>query len=227
MRSPLPSTICLLAVISWASASQAASPTPWAPPPGEYRIDSISTSRTHGPTGTIESVEEIDGATGDAKLTQKVPDAREPAVTKVRGKGPVRYCQVAAAPPPVPPGGGCIGKLSVNGDSATTSVPCQGQQQELGVQKVADGVWEKRIRVTPAASPAPRALPAQTVAAMEPVIAKMEARAKVAPPAEAASLRQQINAIKGGGSPGAGSGAPDIEIVQRWTWLSSQCTTSN
>ena len=50
----------------------------------------------------------------------------------------------------------------------------------------------------------------------------MEARAKVAPPDEAASLRQQISAIQGGGI--AGSEGPETEFVQRWTWVANGCS---
>ena len=66
-------------------------------------------------------------------------------------------------------------------------------------------------------------LPPQAMAAMATMAAKMEARAKVAPPAEANALRQQMASMQQqGGAPA--SNAPIVENVQRWTWVSNQCT---
>ena len=204
-----------------APAGMAADATPWLPPPGEYRIDTTSTLRWQTPSGVMERVEQVDGQTGGAVVTQRAPGVPAPVVTRVPGKGPVRECQAAGPPPPVP--GACAGKLAVAGDSAAADVSCDGREQSFEFRKLSEGVWEKRIRVTPAPAATQRSLPPQSAAAMAPVIAKMEARAREAPPEEAESLRRQIQAIRGGGAPA--STAPDVATVQRWTWLASQCSS--
>ena len=212
-------------LLAWAALAAtpglAADATPWLPPPGEYRVDTTTTHRWQTPTGVMERVEQVDGETGNAILTQRAPGVPAPVVTRVAGKGPVRVCQAAGAPPPLP--GACAGKLAVAGDSASAEVPCAGSEQSIEFHKLSDGVWEKRIHLPPAPAAAPQGLSPQVAAAMAPVIAKMEARAREAPPEEAASLRQQIQAIQaGGGSPAAT--APDVATVQRWTWLASRCS---
>ena len=216
-----PTSIGLISSVLLSTVCRAADVAPWLPPPGEYKIDSTTTTRWHTQTGLMERVEQVDGETGQATVTQRAPGAPAPVVTTVPGKGPIRQCQIAAAPP-VPRGGSCAGKLSASGDSASASVPCEGQEQQFDFQKVSLGVWEKRIRMSPSSAPAPGGLPPQAAAAMAPVVAKMEARAKEAPPAEAAALRQQIAAIQRGGGPA--SNGPQVETVQRWTWVSNQCT---
>jgi hypothetical protein len=195
------------------------------PPLGEYKIDTTTTTRWTTATGVMERVEQVDGDTGQATVTQRAPDLPSPVVTKVPGKGPVRQCQVAGAPPVSR--GNCTGPIRTDAGGATANVLCEGQQQDFEFRKIADGVWEKRIRLTPAAAPvqAQGALPPQAAAAMAAMAAKMEARAKVAPPAEATALRQQIASMQrsSGAAPNA-SNTPDVESVQRWTWLSNQCT---
>lgn len=216
-----PKAIGLACGIAFASASTATS-APWLPPLGEYRIDTTTTTRWSSPTGVMERVEEVDGDTGQATVTQRTPDLPAPVVTKVPGKGPIRQCQIAGAPPVSR--GNCTGPLNAQVDGANASVSCEGQQQDFEFRKIAEGVWEKRIRLTPSAAPTPTqgALPPQAAAAMAAMVAKMEARAKVAPPAEANALRQQMAPMQRGGSPA--SNAPEVESVQRWTWLSNQCT---
>jgi hypothetical protein len=217
----LPGRIGLIASCTLASAaSLAASPTPWLPPPGEYRVDTVGTTRYHSPVGTAERIEQLDGETGQTTVIESTSGAASPVVTRYPGKGPNRQCQGAGAPPLIPDGMACASKLAVAGDAASTQVQCHGQTLDIELRKLSDGVWEKRSRTLPAASP--HALPPDAAAAMAPVLAKMEARAKVAPPEEAASLRRQISAIQGGGI--GATDAPETEFVQRWTWRSSACT---
>lgn len=202
------------------AASLAASPTPWLPPPGEYKVDTVSTTRYRTPAGTMERIEQLDGATGQTTVTQTSSGAASPVVTHYPGKGPNRQCQGAGGPPLIPDGMACASKLAVAGDAASSQVQCRGQALELEWRRLSEGVWEKRSRATPVA--ASHALPPDAAAAMAPVLAQMEARAKVAPPDEAASLRQQIAAIQGGGIAGPEGG--ETEFVQRWTWVGSGCS---
>jgi hypothetical protein len=201
----------------------AATSAPWLPPLGEYKIDTTTTTRWNTPTGVMERVEQVDGETGQATVTQRAPDLPTPVVTKVPGQGPIRQCQIAGAPPVSR--GNCTAPLYVQGGAANANVLCEGQQQDLEFRKVGEGVWEKRIRVATAATPAqaPGSQHPQAAAAMAAMAAKMEARAKVAPPAEANALRQQIASMQRGSSPA--SNTPEVESIQRWTWLSNQCTT--
>jgi hypothetical protein len=195
---------------------------PWLPPLGEYKIDSTTTTRWSTPTGVMERVEQVDGDTGQATITQQGPDLPKPVVSTVPGKGPIRHCQIAGAPPVTR--GNCTGKLTAQGDGASANVPCAGQDQDFEFRKVGVGVWEKRIRVAPSSGPQVQGnLPPQAMAAMAAMAAKMEARAKVAPPAEANALRQQMASMQQqAGAPT--SNAPTVENVQRWTWVSNQCT---
>lgn len=199
----------------------AASADAWKPPPGEYRVDTVTTTRWQTPTGVLESIEEVNGDTGQSTVTRRSPGVAAPVVTTVPGQGPVRQCQIIAAPPS-PRDGGCQGQLSQQGGAAAANLSCAGQGQHIEFRKLSEGVWEKRVRLEAAAPQAPvGAMPPEAQAAMASMLAKMEARAKQAPPAEAAALRQQMAAMQrsGGGTPNA----PEVEMVQRWTWLSNQC----
>ncbi|WP_137936453.1 hypothetical protein [Chitinivorax sp. B] len=208
------STLFTLACLVQAPFVIAAS-DPWLPSPGEYQIDMTSTTRTSTPVGVIERIERHDGATGNTTVTLKSPESANPIVMTYPGKGPVRYCQIGYAAAPVST---CVANLTASGDSAIAQSFCQGQQQDMTFRKLGNGVWEKQIRVVPTTTPP---MPANVATAMTPVIEKMEARIKVAPPAEAAALRQQLQSIKGAGTPAAG---PEVESIQRWTLVSNHCS---
>jgi len=191
------------------------------PPPGHYQVDMTSTFRWVVPTGVTERVEQNDGATGRSTVTTTSSSTPQPVVTVYPGSGPHHECQKAGKPIVA---GNCVAKLETHDDVATSTFTCEGQAQQLEFRKISAGVWEKRLKISPARNAAPMALPPQVAAAMAPVIEKMEARARTAPPQEAAELREQIAAIRNGGA--AASAGPDVENVQRWTLISNHCPDS-
>jgi hypothetical protein len=186
------------------------------PPPGLYRLDLSSTTRWATPMGVMERFEQTDGATGRVTVTTKAP-LEKPVVAVHAGDGPRTECQGPAASIAT---GNCVAKTETQGDSLTASFTCEGRAQQISLRKISADEWEKSFKSKPA-SGAPQSLPPQVALAMAPVIEKMETRARVAPPEEAAALRQQIAAIRGGG--GTASNEPEIESVQRWTRISSAC----
>jgi hypothetical protein len=189
------------------------------PPPGQYRVDTTATFRWVDPSGVTERIEQSDGVTGQTTVTTTTPSASKPVVTVYPGSGPHHECQATGAPIVA---GNCVAKLETHGDVASSAFTCQGLAQEVVFQKVAAGVWEKRLKSAPAPGAKAPGLTPQVAAAMAPVIEKMEARARVAPPDEAAALRQQVAAIRRGGAP-ASSNGPEVKSVQRWTFMSNHC----
>lgn len=202
---------CLLLAPSTACLAQAI------PPPGLYQVDLTSTTRWVTPMGVMERLEQTDGATGRVTVTTKAP-SEKPVVTVYPGDGPRNECQGPAMSIAI---GNCRAKSETHGDLLTASFTCGGQAQQISLRKIGPGEWEKTLKSKPAPA-APQAMAPQVAQAMAPVIEKMEARARVAPPEEAAALRQQIAAIRGGGGAPASNG-PEIESVQRWTRISSAC----
>lgn len=186
------------------------------PPPGLYRLDLTSTTRWSTPMGVMEKLEQTDGATGRVTVTTKTP-MEKPVVTVYPGDGPRTECQ---GPTTSIATGNCVAKSETHGDSLTASFTCEGRAQQISLRKISADEWEKTFKSKPAAG-ASQPLPPQVAQAMAPVIEKMEAQARVAPPDEAAALRQQIAAIRGGGAPA--SNEPEIESVQRWTRIASAC----
>jgi hypothetical protein len=186
------------------------------PPPGLYRLDLTSTTRWVTPMGVMERVEQTDGATGRVTVTTTAP-SEKPVVTVYPGDGPRTECQGPAASIAT---GNCVAKSETHGDSLTASFTCAGRAQQISLRKISQDEWEKTLKSKPAPT-SPQTMAPQVAQAMAPVIEKMEAQARIAPPAEAAALRQQIAAIRGGGAPA--SNEPEIESVQRWTRISSAC----
>lgn len=186
------------------------------PPPGLYRLDLTSTTRWQTPMGVMERLEQTDGATGRVTVTTKAP-SEKPVVTVYPGDGPRNECQGPATSIAT---GNCRAKSETQGDSLTASFTCEGRAQQISLRKIGPDEWEKTYKSKPAPS-APQTMAPQVAQAMAPVIEKMEARARVAPPEEAAALRQQIAAIRGGGA--SASNEPEIESVQRWTRISNHC----
>lgn len=202
---------CLLLAPSMSCLAQAI------PPPGLYRVDLTSTTRWVTPMGVMERLEQTDGSTGRLTVTTKSPSAPQPVVTVYPGDGPHIECQGPATSTAT---GNCRAKSETHGDSLTASFTCEGRAQQISLRKIGPDEWEKTLKSKPAPA-ALQPMPAQVVQAMAPVIEKMEARARVAPPEEAAALRQQIAAIRGGGA--SASNEPEIESVQRWTRISGHC----
>lgn len=116
------------------------------PPPGEYQIDTETTRRLSSPTGVVESIERVDGATGSATLTHKAPGMAEPVVTRVPGSGPVRHCQGVAGPPPA--GANCQARREQGPGQTTVDMQCAGHRLVGQFRQVGDGVWEQRYQTS-------------------------------------------------------------------------------
>lgn len=137
----------LFAALFVAQGLPAATTSPDFPPPGEYRIDTETTRRVRSPGGVVESIERIDGATGNASITQKAGGMAQPVVTHVPGSGPVLHCQGVAGPPPA--GTPCRARTQRDNGQTTIDTHCAGHQLQARFRQLGDGVWEQRYHVPP------------------------------------------------------------------------------
>jgi hypothetical protein len=140
-----PRPILFAAALAALGPVAAATSSPDFPPPGEYRIDTETTRRLRSPAGVVESIERIDGTTGNASVTQKAPGMSRPVVSHVPGTGPVLHCQGLAGPPPA--GTPCLARTERGGGQTTIDTNCAGQLLQAQFRRLGDGVWEQRYRV--------------------------------------------------------------------------------
>jgi len=193
------------------------------PSPGEYRIDSETTTISHAGPMVLKSVQRVDGATGNITVEQSAPDG-----TTTRqdypGQGPNRFCSGSGAPPP-----GAVACANraysalPGGGSSQQAICAGGQTLSSNWKRLADGRWEHtfetQIVTAPAAGMDPR-----TTAAMAPVIAQIEETIRSGPPEEAEAAKQQLAALKAGLSGGAGpGGAPTVSVRETWTKVADHC----
>lgn len=133
------------ATLLWAVLGTATATPSDFPPPGEYRIDTETTRRLRTPGGEVVTIERIDGATGEATLTQQAPGMSQPVVTRVPGSGPVRHCQGVAGPPPA--GTPCQARSRRTDGQTVIDTQCAGQSMQASLRALGNGVWEQRHRV--------------------------------------------------------------------------------
>ncbi|MFZ5549829.1 MAG: hypothetical protein ACOZJX_14145 [Pseudomonadota bacterium] len=140
---PVPFAIALTALGPVAAAAS----SPDFPPPGEYRIDTETTRRLHSPAGRVESIERVDGATGNASITQRAPGMVQPVVSQVPGSGPVLHCQGLAGPPPTRTH--CRAHTDRSGGQTVVETNCAGHPLRASFRQLGDGIWEQRHHVPP------------------------------------------------------------------------------
>ncbi len=210
-------TTSLVFFCSYSRAGQTTSDA--LPPPGEYQIDSVTTMHVRSPGEVIERVDKTDGATGNTISTQKSSSLAKPVVTTIPGKGPVRYCQGVRGSTTQP--SNCRAKSESTANTFSADIACAEHTTAFDFRKIGNGVWEKRVKITPATN-AMRSIPPQAQAAMAEMISKMQERLKVAPPQEAAEIRQQMQMFQQNQMPA--SPVPETETVETWTYLSAKCS---
>jgi len=208
--------LVLLSAVGLLAAGQAT------PPQGDYQIDSETTTTTRSGPMVLKSVQRVDGATGSAAVEQTGPDGSV-ASQSYPGQGPNHWCvKGAAAPPPV---SNCATQAfaALPGGGSTYRTACSGGQVlSDSFRKLADGRWERTLQVRQAAAGAP--VPAQTSAAMAPVIAQIEEAIRSGPPEEREAAKQQLAALKAGLGGGAVPGSDTvIETREVWTKVSETC----
>lgn len=210
--------------VAFASAAAVLAAGQMAPPPGDYRIDSETTTTSHAGPTTLTSVQRVDGATGATTVEQIAPGGATAHQT-YPGQGPNHWCVKGPSAPP--PGAVACTNRSVAplpGGGMTQQTMCGGGQLISDTfRKLADGRWERTFeanRVIPSAAP----VDPRTSAAMAPVIAQIEATIRSGPPAEAEAARQQLAALKaslGGGV--APTNDTTVTVREIWTKVSERC----
>ena len=192
------------------------------PSPGEYRIDSETTTISRAGPMVLRSVQRVDGATGNVTVEQSAPDG---STTRqdYPGQGPNRFCS-GSGPPPA----GAIAcanrafQASPGGGSSQEAVCAGGQALSANWRRLADGRWEHTLE-TQLAAPA-TAMDPRTTAAMAPVIAQIEETIRSGPPQEAEAAKQQLAALKASLGGGATSGGgPTVSVREIWTKVADHC----
>jgi hypothetical protein len=192
------------------------------PSPGEYRIDSETTTISHAGPMVLKSVQRVDGATGNVTVEQFAPDG-----TTTRqdypGRGPNRFCSGSGAPPPGAVA--CVNRAysALPGGGSSQQAACAGGQTLSSTWKrLADGRWEHTFQTQVVTAPAAGMDP-RTTAAMAPVIAQIEETIRSGPPEEAEAAKQQLAALKASLGGGVSSSGPAVTVRETWTKVSDHC----
>jgi hypothetical protein len=130
--------------------------TPGSPPPGQYRIDSETTTTSRAGPTTIQSVQRIDGTTGQVTLTQKSSvDPANVATRTMKGDGPNGWCvpQSGAMPPPRAMPGACenVDRTQTPGGSKQRA-DCNAGRFDEQWRRVDDRTWDRWLRVRQASA---------------------------------------------------------------------------
>jgi len=191
------------------------------PSPGEYQIDSETTTIARAGPNVLRSVQWVDGTTGNITVEQSAGDGTTTRQT-YPGQGPNRFCS-GSGPPPA----GAIAcanrvfQALPGGGSDQQAVCASGQTLSATWRRLADGRWEHRFEtqaVAPAAAMDPR-----TAAAMAPVIAQIEETIRSGPPQEAEAAKQQLAALKASLGGGAAPGGSTVSVRETWTKIADRC----
>jgi hypothetical protein len=198
------------------------------PPSGLYRVDIVGTTGASAGGMRVESTTQTQGATGDTTVTQQATGQAPVPVGSYKGNAPVTACLKPTTDPAaayaMQKAGGCKpDRPKTAGDTMTFDLQCPTLTQQIQSRRIDERTWELRTITRHHAMTLANA-PAATVAAMGPVIAKMEERLRAGPPAaEAAAIRQQLDMLRGGaGAPSPGS--PGSTIVQKYTKVADTCS---
>ena len=193
------------------------------PSPGEYQIDSETTTISRAGPNVLRSVQRIDGATGNITVEQSTGDGTTPR-QDYPGQGPNRFCS-RSGPPPAG-AAACANRVFEalpGGGSSQEAVCASGQSISANWRRLADGRWEHTLETQLVTAPA-AAMDPRTTAAMAPVIAQIEEAIRSGPPQEAEAAKQQLAALKASMGGGATSGgAPTVSVRETWTKVSDHC----
>lgn len=159
------------------------------PPPGQYRIDAESSTRSGAGPAATERIEQVDGATGRRQVTtQAGPPGTPPTRQTYPGQGPVTWC---VKPPPrqapaALPGRCDAGWLQQGADSATLRAQCQAGRLQEQWKQLDARTWERRMDFD-AAPPAAAGDPGAALAFVQRGLS----------PAQAAQARADVAALPG------------------------------
>jgi len=192
------------------------------PSPGEYQIDSETTTIARAGPNVLRSVQWVDGTTGNITVEQSAGDGTTTRQT-YPGQGPNRFCS-GSGPPPA----GAIAcanrvfQALPGGGSDQQAVCASGQTLSATWRRLADGQWEHRFETQPVAAPA-AAMDPRTAAAMAPVMAQIEETIRSGPPQEAEAAKQQLAALKASLGGGAAPGGSTVSVRETWTKIADRC----
>lgn len=214
--------LALGGLIALASVAAGLAADPTHPSPGEYQIDSETTTIARAGPNVLRSVQRVDGATGNITVEQSAGDGTATRQT-YPGQGPNRFCSGSGPPP-----SGAIAcanrvfQALPGGGSNQQAVCASGQTLSSNWRRLADGRWEHMFETQPVAGPA-AAMDPRTAAAMAPVIAQIEEAIRSGPPQEAEAAKQQLAALKASLGGGAAPGGPTVSVRETWTRIADRC----
>ena len=191
------------------------------PSPGEYRIDSETTTISRAGPMVLRSVQRVDGATGAITVERSNGDGTTTRQT-YPGRGPNRFCSGSGPPPPGAVA--CVNRVygALPGGGSTQQAVCaDGQTLSSDWRRLADGRWEHEFETQLVTAPAAGMDP-RTTTAMAPIIAQIDATIRSGPPEEAEAARQQLAALKASLGGGASNG-PNVSVRETWTKVADRC----
>jgi hypothetical protein len=236
---------CFAALVSLGFStllSAAATPSDW-PTPGDYVIDSDTTTTSKAGSTTVERRQLVQGATGQMKVVMRDTLAgTKPVTQSYPGTGPNKWCvPKTATAPPAEAVALCGNPTAGRGEKNA----CGWQSVVQTWRRIDDRTWERTIKATLAAgtevgggpsvaamgsslgNQSAKAMPAtptskDTAAAMAPVIAALEDAIRTGSADEKASAKQQLAILRGTEAP-QGSGNSTVESKETWKRVSETC----
>lgn len=159
------------------------------PPPGEYRIDSQSTTIHNGPAGRIETVLRTDGGTGTVTQIQKPAFGGPPVTRTYKGAGPQTWCiGPGALPPAAALANNCASTYAPTATGAKLATDCAGVKINDEFRRIDDRTWERENRTIQATL-----TPSSGADAMASVKAAMAMASAGMTPAEFARARAEMS----------------------------------
>ena len=200
----------------------AAAANSW-PTPGDYRIDSdTTTTSTAGPT-SVERRQLVDGDTGNMSVVLRDTLAgSKPATQTYPGAGPNKWCVLSTSTsgsttPPAKVLALCSDAKAPTG--ATKSCGLEGVVETW--LRIDDRTWERTIRATqtPATDLASSSAAQQ---AMAPVFAGLEEAVRTGSAEEKEMAKQQLAMLRGTAAPKAAGGTAVVS-KERWRRVAEVC----
>jgi hypothetical protein len=230
--------------------SAANSPSTW-PTPGDYQIDSDTTTTSKATATSLERRQLVDGPTGQIKIVMRdsLPGSK-PVTQSYPGSGPNKWCVRSATTAPPADAVAMCG----NPGAATGAKNACGWQAVVETwRRVDDRTWERTLKATLAAgaelggfspaaavmgsaqaaaagNPAAKGVPSMPgmpsakdmAAAMAPVIAGLEEAIRTGSAEDKAAAKQQLAILKGG-TPPDGSGSTTVVSKELWKRIAETC----
>jgi hypothetical protein len=236
---------CLTALaITFVAASSRADVSPTWPTPGDYQIDSDTTTTSRAASTSVERRQLVDGSTGQIKIVMRDTLAGSRPVTQTYpGTGPNKWCvRTATAAPPADAAARC-------GNPAAATGPKNACGWKLVVEtwrRIDDRTWEHTLKATlspggeldglapstaamgsPFINRSANSMPGMPsakdrAAAMAPVIDGLEETVRTGSAEEKAAAQQQLAILRGTSSP-QDSGSTTVESKELWRRVAERC----